>query len=124
MKIIHQAQKQNNPLVENKSGKDKLISLNHALTFILFTKFIASSNSTGFLGAGCSSSDGSVISYPLGKKVLNPNIRSLWPLNSSFTLAMTPAVSILRYTQRKHNSISTHKNQDPLSQYNTKIMNK
>lgn len=64
------------------------------MTFILLTKSIASSNSTVFF-AGASSSL-RVISYPLGKKVLNPKIRLLCPLNNSFTLAITPAVSSLQ----------------------------
>lgn len=71
-------------------------------TFILFTKFIASSNSTGFFGIG-SSSGGRVISYPLGKKVLNPRIRSRCPLNSSFTLNITPLVSILQKWKTPYN---------------------
>lgn len=63
-------------------------------TFILFTKRIASSNSTGFF------SSGSLISYPFGRKVLNPRIRSRCPLNNSLTLIITPVVSILQSTER------------------------
>jgi hypothetical protein len=32
----------------------------------------------------------------LGRNVLKPSTSSLWPLNSSLTRAMTPAVSILQ----------------------------
>lgn len=35
------------------------------------------------------------IRYPAGKKVLNPDIRSGWPLNSVETRLITPGVSIL-----------------------------
>jgi len=47
----------------------------------------------GFLRQGWSSSN--VISCPFGKKMLNRKIRSLCPLNNSFTLAMTLGASIL-----------------------------
>lgn len=75
-------------------------------TFILFTKLIASSNSTGFFTGG--SSSGLVISYPLGKNVLNPIIRLWCPLNNSFTLAMTPEVSILQTNSPKERDKKTN----------------
>lgn len=86
------------PLVKkySKLNRFKTTMILWCLTLILFTKLIASSNSTGFFTGGCSSSSGRVISYPFGKKVLNPRIRSRWPLNNCFTLAMTPAVSVLQ----------------------------
>jgi len=54
---------------------------------------MASSNSTVFFEGASTSS--SVISNPLGKKVLNPKIKLLCPLNSSFTREITPDVSVL-----------------------------
>lgn len=73
------------------------------ITFILFTKLIAWLNSTVFFG-GAASSSSRVISYPLGKKVLNPNIKLLWPLNNSFTLTMTPEVSVLQKDSTLNNN--------------------
>lgn len=93
-------------------------------TLILPTKFIASENSTGFFWGGCSSSNGSVISYPLGKKVLNPKIRSLCPLKRSFTLAMTPVVSILQMHKRDKNQFQLTKSRSPPpTKYNQKKQN-
>lgn len=58
-------------------------------TFILFTKLMASTKSTGFFSS-CS-----LIAKPLGKKVLNPRISSGYPLKRVFTRIITPFVSIL-----------------------------
>lgn len=64
-------------------------------TLILFTKLMASSNSTGFFFRKGSSSGWRVISNPFGKKALKPKIKSRLPLNNSFTLNTTPDVSVL-----------------------------
>ena len=74
----------------------------HIYTFILFTKLMASSNSTGLF------SSGSLISYPFGKKVLKPKIKSRCPLNSSFTLIITPLVSILSRLHRRAQRTKNH----------------
>lgn len=85
-----------------------------AITFILFTKRMASSYSKGFLTWCFSSSRERVISNPFGRKGLKPKISSWCSLNNSFTFAMTPLVFILRkyYSQYQEHVFTQkcHKN--------------
>lgn len=94
-----QKKKERNLCMMQKSKRitSKYVKNWFLITLILPTKLIASSNWTGFFfWGGVSSSRGKVIAYPFGKNVLKPKIRSRWPLNSCFTLATTPTVSILQ----------------------------
>jgi len=92
------------------------VKVNKIFTLTFCTYLIASSNWTGPLG-------GRRISYPFGRKLLNPEMRSWWPLRNSSTFSTTLPTLILQNEQDIINQYVLRKSKLSLSPNKTQQQN-